>query len=199
MNQKNEDTDQTPRQSREIDVGVKAETTTSEWGPPPSVSRLSRDERIAAERKLKRKIDFRLLPIIVVMYILSNSPSLFGVLLIIDYLDRNAIASTRLGGITQDLGLVGNQFQTSVSILFVGCTLFHFCVNCKRYILMQVPSNLFLDRIGKPAIYLPCWQVFLSNLLTLAQYDHLGNNFGMHRSCKKLSWSPYLPFLPRFH
>jgi MFS family permease len=35
------------------------------------------------------------------------------------------------------------QYETAVSILFVG------------YILMQVPSNLFLNKIGKPAIYLP--------------------------------------------
>jgi hypothetical protein len=43
-----------------------------------------------------------------------------------DYLDRNAIASTRLGGITEDIGLVGNQFQTSVSILFVGYVPCHY-------------------------------------------------------------------------
>lgn len=35
------------------------------------------------------------------------------------------------------------SIQTTVSILFVG------------YILMQVPSNLFLAKCGKPAIYLP--------------------------------------------
>lgn len=33
--------------------------------------------------------------------------------------------------------------QTCVSILFVG------------YILMQVPSNIFLNKIGRPRIYLP--------------------------------------------
>lgn len=43
----------------------------------------------------------------------------------------------------EDLKLVGYEFQTCVTILFVG------------YILMQVPSNLFLNRIGKPSIYLP--------------------------------------------
>ena len=37
--------------------------------------------------------------------------------------------------------------QTSVSILFVG------------YLLMQVPSNLFLNKIGKPALYLPTCMV----------------------------------------
>jgi MFS family permease len=35
------------------------------------------------------------------------------------------------------------RYQTSVSILFVG------------YLLMQVPSNLFLNKIGKPSLYLP--------------------------------------------
>lgn len=33
--------------------------------------------------------------------------------------------------------------QTAVSILFVG------------YILMQVPSNLLLNKVGKPGLYLP--------------------------------------------
>lgn len=39
--------------------------------------------------------------------------------------------------------MVADIAKTAVSILFVG------------YILMQVPSNLFLNKIGKPAIYLP--------------------------------------------
>lgn len=39
--------------------------------------------------------------------------------------------------------MTGSQYLTSVSILFVG------------YLLMQVPSNLYLNKIGKPAIYLP--------------------------------------------
>lgn len=43
----------------------------------------------------------------------------------------------------EDLNLVGYEFQTCVTILFVG------------YILMQVPSNLFLNKIGKPSVYLP--------------------------------------------
>ena len=76
MNANKDNTDTgTLRQSKEGYGGDKLETVPSEWGPPPSVVRLSRQERIAAERKLKRKIDFRLLPILVVMYILSNLTS----------------------------------------------------------------------------------------------------------------------------
>ncbi|KAG9705521.1 hypothetical protein KCU73_g17890, partial [Aureobasidium melanogenum] len=62
---------------------------------------------------------------------------------ILNYLDRNNIASARLAGLETDLALTSSQYETSVSILFVG------------YLLMQIPSNLFLNKIGKPALYLP--------------------------------------------
>lgn len=35
-------------------------------------------------------------------------------------LDRNAIAQARLDGLEDDLGLVGSQYNTCISILFVG-------------------------------------------------------------------------------
>ncbi|KAJ5286598.1 hypothetical protein N7478_002284 [Penicillium angulare] len=97
---------------------------------PPYVAGLDPEERIRAEKALVRKIDLRLLPMIIIMYILN-------------YLDRNNIASARLAGLESDLGLHGNQYATCVSILFVG------------YLLMQIPSNLMLNKFGKPAIYLP--------------------------------------------
>ncbi|KAL1869186.1 hypothetical protein VTK73DRAFT_3322 [Phialemonium thermophilum] len=86
------------------------------------------------EKKLKRKIDLRLMPCIIIMYILN-------------YIDRNNIAAARLAGLERDLHLSSVQFQTAVSILFVG------------YLLMQIPSNLFLNKVGKPAIYLPTCMV----------------------------------------
>ncbi|GKT91045.1 pantothenate transporter liz1 [Colletotrichum tofieldiae] len=104
--------------------------------PPPIVAAMTYEHRVELERKLKRKIDLRLLPMIVIMYILN-------------YIDRNNIAAARLAGLERDLRLDpnSNQFQTAVSILFVG------------YLLMQVPSNLFLNKIGKPALYLPTCMV----------------------------------------
>jgi len=101
---------------------------------PESVRNLTAEERQHLEAKLVRKIDLRLLPMIILMYIMN-------------YLDRNNIASARLAGLETDLGLVGSEYQTSVSILFVG------------YILMQVPSNLLLNKIGRPALYLPSCMV----------------------------------------
>ncbi|KAF9247255.1 major facilitator superfamily domain-containing protein [Melanogaster broomeanus] len=58
-------------------------------------------------------------------------------------IDRNNVAAARLRGFEEDLHLEGQQFNTILSTLYVG------------YILMQVPSNIFLNRIGKPSIYLP--------------------------------------------
>ncbi|KAL3486804.1 major facilitator superfamily domain-containing protein [Aspergillus germanicus] len=97
---------------------------------PAYVAGLTPEEREQAERALVRKIDIRLLPMTIIMYILN-------------YLDRNNIAAARLAGLEKDLGLVGVQYQTCVSILFVG------------YLLMQIPSNLLLNKFGKPSLYLP--------------------------------------------
>ncbi|KAF1981492.1 MFS general substrate transporter [Aulographum hederae CBS 113979] len=99
---------------------------------PLLLRELSPEERAELEKKLCQKIDLRLLPMVILMYIMN-------------YLDRNNIASARLGGLEADLGLPadGPQYQTAVSILFVG------------YILMQIPSNLLLNKVGKPALYLP--------------------------------------------
>ncbi|KAJ5852141.1 uncharacterized protein N7529_011526 [Penicillium soppii] len=97
---------------------------------PACLANLSLEERDWMEKKLVRKIDTRLLIMMVVMYILN-------------YLDRNNIASAKLAGLEKDLNLKGEQYQTSVSILFVG------------YLLMQVPSNMILNKFGKPSVYLP--------------------------------------------
>ncbi|CAK4031172.1 MFS general substrate transporter [Lecanosticta acicola] len=100
---------------------------------PELVRNLTPEERVKLEKRLVRKIDFRLLPAVIIMYILN-------------YLDRNNIATARLAGtpgMEADLGLTDSQYETCVSILFVG------------YILMQIPSNLFLNKLGKPALYLP--------------------------------------------
>ncbi|KAG9231960.1 major facilitator superfamily domain-containing protein [Amylocarpus encephaloides] len=118
---------------------------------PEFIRNWTPEQRLEIELRLRRKIDIRLMPMIVLMYIMN-------------YLDRNNIAAAKLAGIIEDLHLVGDQFQTSVSILFVG------------YLLMQVPSNLLLNKIGKPAIYLPiCMIVWgIISAVTAACYNYGG-------------------------
>lgn len=59
----------------------------------------------------------------------------------LNYLDRNAIALARLNNLEDDLSLTSSQYQTCVSILFVG------------YILGQVPSNMLITRV-RPSYYM---------------------------------------------
>lgn len=84
--------------------------------------------RIAVEKSMKRKLDARCL--------------LFVLIYIMNYLDRNNIAAARLKGLQEDLDLNYQQYATCLSILYVG------------YILMQVPSNILINRIQRPSIYI---------------------------------------------
>lgn len=59
----------------------------------------------------------------------------------LNYLDRNAIALARLNRLEKELRLTSTQYQTCVSILFVG------------YILGQIPSNMLITRI-RPSYYM---------------------------------------------
>ncbi|KAI8189023.1 High-affinity nicotinic acid transporter [Colletotrichum sp. SAR 10_75] len=83
----------------------------------------------AAERRVVRKLDMTLLPVVWVLYMFN-------------YLDRNNIAQARLDNFEEDLGLHGTQFNVAVSILNVG------------YMLAQLPSNMILTRV-RPSLYLP--------------------------------------------
>ncbi|RYP73075.1 hypothetical protein DL771_003826 [Monosporascus sp. 5C6A] len=80
------------------------------------------------EIRLVRKLDLWVMPTLWLMYWLN-------------YLDRNAITLARLNGLEEDLNLVGTEYNTAVSILFVG------------YILGQIPSNMALTKV-RPSIYM---------------------------------------------
>jgi hypothetical protein len=79
----------------------KSEATQIEFsGPSESLSfqQMTDDERKLMERRMIRKVDFRLLTMTILMYILN-------------YLDRNNIASAKLAGMQTDLRLHGNQYE----------------------------------------------------------------------------------------
>ncbi|KZT05456.1 MFS general substrate transporter [Laetiporus sulphureus 93-53] len=91
---------------------------------------LNPEVRTAAERKLVRLLDTRLLPTIIIIFLMN-------------YIDRVAITSARLQGLTQDLGLTGIQYNTVVAILYA------------TYVPAQIPSNMILNRITRPSLYIP--------------------------------------------
>lgn len=75
-----------------------------------------------AERKLVRKLDLLIIPLIMLLYLFS-------------FLDRVNIGNARLYGLEDDLKLTGTQFQTAVAVIFA------------TYIITEVPSNLVLKKL----------------------------------------------------
>lgn len=98
-------------------------------GDQSSVSEASWDA--AAEKALVRKIDMRIFPVMIILFILN-------------FIDRNNFANARLRGLEDDLNLSDVEYQTCISILLVG------------YVSCQIPSNLVLNSIKQPRIYLAC-------------------------------------------
>ncbi|KAK7222939.1 hypothetical protein V2G26_010942 [Clonostachys chloroleuca] len=96
------------------------------------------------ERALVRKMDIRIFPVMIVLFILN-------------FIDRNNFANARLRGLEKDLNLTDVEYQTCISILLVG------------YVSMQIPSNMILNKLTKPSWYLcgcvATWGLFLLPLL----------------------------------
>jgi len=100
------------------------------------------EARKKLERKLLWKLDARM-SILIIIYILN-------------YIDRNNAGAARLRGLQTDLHLTGQQFPTLLSILYVG------------YIIMQIPSNMLMNYVGKPSLHIPiCMMIWgMMSILT---------------------------------
>ncbi|KAJ5543588.1 hypothetical protein N7535_006012 [Penicillium sp. DV-2018c] len=92
------------------------------------LAELSEEEKVI-EKKLRLRIDSLIMPLAILVYLMN-------------YIDRNNYAAAKLQGLQDDLSLDGTQYQTGLAILFVG------------YILMQVPSNMLLNYMGRPSLYI---------------------------------------------
>lgn len=112
---------------------------------PAELSALSEAEYNALGKRATWKMDIVIMPCVVIMYILN-------------YLDRQNIASAKLADITTDLGLSAVQYQTSVSILFASYSEFVFILPSRKAdpfpVLMQVPSNMIAGKVKYPAVYI---------------------------------------------
>ncbi|KAF7540699.1 hypothetical protein G7054_g1132 [Neopestalotiopsis clavispora] len=107
------------------------------------------------EKKLVAKLDRHLIPLIMLLYTFS-------------FLDRVNIGNARLYKMTEDLNLVGNQYQIAVSILFV------------TYLLFEVPSNLVLKRFTPSR-----WIAFITTAWGIvATLTGLVNSFGSLVACR---------------
>lgn len=81
----------------------------------------------AEERQLVRKIDWLLLPILTLLYLLS-------------FLDRSNIGNAKIEGLVTDVGVT--DYSTLLSVFFIA------------YVIAEVPANLVL-KVTSPTFWLP--------------------------------------------
>lgn len=96
----------------------------------------------AEERRLTRKIDFRVLPILFLIYVMA-------------FLDRANISNALTMRMPEELGLSGQQPNAALAIFFV------------PYIVFEIPSNILLRRL-KPHVWLSIC-IFGFGIVMLAQ------------------------------
>ncbi|OMP86159.1 putative transporter [Diplodia seriata] len=95
---------------------------------PECLVTLGPDELRRLERSLVRRLDFTLLPVVLLLFLLN-------------IIDRNNIASAKIVGITETLNLTNNQYNTCLLLFYVG------------YVITQVPSNLIIGKV-RPSLYI---------------------------------------------
>ncbi|KAI6020422.1 major facilitator superfamily domain-containing protein [Pisolithus microcarpus] len=103
------------------------------------------------ERKLWRKIDFRLVPMISSMYLFS-------------FMDRGNIGNAKLEGLMTQLHLTGSQFNVALSVFFISYSLFEF------------PANVILQFV-RPSRWLPgimfAWGIAMTFMGLVKSYPQL--------------------------
>lgn len=87
------------------------------------------------EKKLLKKCDLHVVPVIAVLYMLA-------------FIDRINIGNARIQGLEKDLGMKGNEYNIALFVFFI------------PYILFEVPSNLIIRKVP-PSTWLSsimvCW------------------------------------------
>lgn len=108
----------------------------------------------AAEVRLCRKFDLRILPCLAVMYLFNA-------------LDKSNLGNAKTAGLTDDLGFTGNQYNIIVSIFFV------------PYVLFAPPCAMLGKRYG-PHRALPCMMFgFGSMTLLMASVRNFSGVFAL--------------------
>ncbi|KAF9480332.1 MFS general substrate transporter [Pholiota conissans] len=93
------------------------------------------------ERKAVRKMDYTLLPVMAMFYLLS-------------FLDRSNIGNARVAGLQKDLHMTDRQYQICITVLYV------------PYIAAELPANLLLRKVG-PRLVMPTLLTIWGVMVTL--------------------------------
>lgn len=105
----------------------------------------------AEERRILSKIDWRLVPILSLLYLVA-------------FIDRSNIGNAKIAGLTKDLNMHGLQYNTAVTLFFV------------PYTLLEVPSNIVL-KLMRPsrwiAIIMFSWGLVMTLMGLIENYSGL--------------------------
>ncbi|KAK0231196.1 MFS general substrate transporter [Armillaria fumosa] len=107
------------------------------------------------ERRLVRRIDFRCMPALVILFILNFI--------------RGNLANARLKGLQHDLNLNDTQYATTLSVLFAG---YIFARSPSYRFRMQVPSNLIMNTIPYPRLFISAVVILWGGISALTSLCH---------------------------
>ncbi|KAI5463965.1 major facilitator superfamily domain-containing protein [Mariannaea sp. PMI_226] len=93
------------------------------------------------EKKILRKMDRHLIPMLALLYLLA-------------FLDRGNIGNAKIEGLTDDIGVLPDQYNWCLTVFFF------------TYAAFEVPSNLLLKKL-RPSIWLPTIMVAWGVVMTL--------------------------------
>ncbi|KAL3442359.1 major facilitator superfamily domain-containing protein [Aspergillus insuetus] len=114
----------TPGDPGALELGSEKDTVTDHVEDPKAQVISPSDLTESEKRKIIRRIDLRLLPILGVMYSIS-------------LIDRTNLGLALVAGMQEDLGLaVGDRYTIIVMLFFIA------------YIIFEIPSNLILPKAG---------------------------------------------------
>jgi len=103
------------------------------------------------EKKILRKMDMRLIPMLAMLYLLS-------------FLDRGNIGNAKIEGLQEDLKMTASQYNWCLTVFFF------------TYAAFEVPSNLLLKKM-RPSRWLPfimvCWGVVMTLMGIVRSYSGL--------------------------
>jgi len=111
----------------------------------------------AAERALCRKLDFRLLPVLAIMYLFNA-------------LDKGNLGNAKTAGLERDLGFKGNQYNIILSVFYI------------PYVLFAPVLGLIGKRYG-PSVVLPIMMFSFGSMTVLAGM-YLSTTFSRTRTLK---------------
>lgn len=109
-----------------------------------SIQNVPSEVDTAKEKRITRKIDIRLVPMLCMLYLTA-------------YLDRTNIGNAKLYGLEKELNMPSNGYNTAIWVFYL------------TFVVMEVPSNLLMAHTKIPPHYWLGTSMSLLGIVTMCQ------------------------------